>query len=216
MPSSRLIYNIATILVHWLIDARYQIQHRGVQTWIHASRGVRQGCKASPLEWTAFLLRVIAHIGQQLTTGAGLTFDEWLRQHLLAYVDYLLFRWEIKSCLGLQQRFLAQVARIIDTLESFGLSISMDKTVILLRLVGEDARSQLKRLLVCQQGSRWMAIQRSSVVSWIKVVNTHVYLGVCISFGAFEKRTLKHRLTIGHAAFKRLRKWSVGKHKLSI
>lgn len=75
--------NIATVLIHWLVDARYELQHRGDQTWIHTSRGVRQGCKAPPLEWNAFLIRVITYIGQQTMEGTDLTVADWLRQHLL-------------------------------------------------------------------------------------------------------------------------------------
>lgn len=50
----------------------------------------------------------------------------------------------------------------MDALEFFGHSISMDKPVILLRLVGKAARAQLKRHTAWQNGSKWVAIRRQS------------------------------------------------------
>ena len=77
----------------------------------------------------------------------------------------------------------------MDVLEQHGLLVSMGKTVILLRLVGH-----LKCLIVSQHGSEWIALHCANTTSWTRVVERHVYLGVYISFGAFEKYTLKHRL----------------------
>ena len=205
---------IATVLLQWLVNARYEIHHRGGRKWIPTTRGVRQGCKASPIEWTAFLVKLLIRLGQNVVTGTTLTPEDWLRRHLIAYADDLLFCWEI-NCIQDLIDILQHVATIMDTLETHGLKISMDKTVILLRVVGTAARSQLKKLLVHRNGSRWIAIYRQNSTSWLRVVDSHVYLGVCVSFGALEKQTLKHRLSIGRAAYRRLQRWFVGRHQLT-
>ena len=72
---------------------------------------------------------------------------------------------------------LEHVACIMDTLEGLGLSISMDKTIILLRLVGSEARSLLKRLLVGHHGSKWIAIQRETVFHGL-VLSGHMFISV--------------------------------------
>ena len=41
--------DLSLLFEHWLKDARYHIHHRGIDCTIDSSRGVRQGCKASPL-----------------------------------------------------------------------------------------------------------------------------------------------------------------------
>ena len=40
---------ISSVLLSWLTDARYHVRHRGLRASVHTQRGVRQGCRASPI-----------------------------------------------------------------------------------------------------------------------------------------------------------------------
>ena len=42
--------SLQTVLLHWLDEAHYHLRHRGLSRSMRTSRGVRQGCRASPLE----------------------------------------------------------------------------------------------------------------------------------------------------------------------
>ena len=91
--------------------------------------GVRQGCRASLDEWTAF--PVLAHIDRQVDPSN--TPYEWLKQHLIAYADDLLFNWRLTKHTEFDQA-IQQIWIIVDGVEGHDLQISMDKTVILFRI----------------------------------------------------------------------------------
>ena len=56
---------IAQLFLHWLQGAQYHLSHCGVNCTICSTRGVRQGCKASPLEWTLFLCAVLQRLDKK-------------------------------------------------------------------------------------------------------------------------------------------------------
>ena len=61
---------LSTVLLHWLHQAQYHVRHRGLEGSLTPERGVRQGCKASPIEWTAFLIYACQCIGTSVTNGS--------------------------------------------------------------------------------------------------------------------------------------------------
>ena len=46
--------DVTAVLLQWLEQACYHLEHAGESRNIHPNRGVRQGCKASPILWAAF------------------------------------------------------------------------------------------------------------------------------------------------------------------
>ena len=50
---------LALLLVNWLKDAKYDLNHRGLIAEIVTSCGVRQGCKGSPLEWNVLMTVIL-------------------------------------------------------------------------------------------------------------------------------------------------------------
>ena len=70
---------LASMMLHWLTGVRYHIRHRGHQTVVQTSRSVRQGCKASPLEWTVFLCELFQHLDHAMSQYEL----EWALHHLI-------------------------------------------------------------------------------------------------------------------------------------
>ena len=96
---------LSQLFLKWLHEATYHFQHRRVPCQILTSQGVRQGCKASPLEWTIFLTLLMC----RLDLGMPETCVDWVKKHLLTYADDLLagkavsLRWTMKPAFPLQR-----------------------------------------------------------------------------------------------------------------
>ena len=205
---------LSTVLLSWLHQAQYHVRHRGLEGSLTPERGVRQGCKASPLEWTAFLIYVCQRIGDNITNGTRSEAFTWICEHLITYADDLLFKWRLLS----KQQFtdaLQHMGCILDCLEGFGLQVSFDKTAILAKIEGTGAKTIMKRHTVVQDGKRWLRIPRHHGHSLIQLTSSHTYLGAKLSFLNFEQLTLKHRLQLGKVTYTRVRKWFTGRHALT-
>ena len=205
---------LSTVLMHWLEGARYAIAHRGHKLQILTTRGVRQGCKASPLEWNAFMVFLLECLEHDLYDRMPHVAPGWILRHLLVYADDILGRWMLEKPEDLTTA-LTQIGMLLDLLEHHGLSISQEKTVLLLKLAGASSKSILKRLFVHQQGHRWIKIPRRGEPTLLKVVDSHTYLGVKISFNTFEQQTLKYRMQLSQTTNLRLKKWLCGRNGLT-
>ena len=202
---------LASIMLHWLTHVRYHINHRGHHAVVETSRGVRQGCKASPLEWTVFLRALF-----QKLDAAMSSFDQpWTLPHLITYADDLIAKWLICDPEDFYQ-CLIQLGLVFDVLESIGMKVNMQKTVILLRLEGSKRCSIIKKYTYLQNGSRFLWVPKASGRVAIPIVHEHVYLGTKISFFKFEDKIFEHRLHIGKVTFLRLRPLLTGRRALPL
>ena len=200
---------IQLLFMHWLHYASYHIHHRGIDASVTSSRGVRQGCKASPMEWTIFLCTLMSTLDRAMPYPAAYS---WVKEHLITYADDLIAMWEFATVSDIDM-MLDQLCILLDTLSNLGMQVNFDKTVFLMRVQGTQARKALKRLIQHHGNKKWLCIDRPNKAQIrIPVVDTHTYLGTKISYYAFEDTTLTHRLNVGRAAFLRLRAWLLQRH----
>ena len=87
----------------WLHGAAYHIDHRGQTCHIIPTRGTRQGCVASPLQWNVCLLDILMQFLVRIDQPL-----EWLRAHLISYADDLVLKWEF-DCLADFPQALADI-----------------------------------------------------------------------------------------------------------
>ena len=120
------------------------------------------------------------------------------------YADDLHFRWTILDGRSLEQAYAA-IKHILAHLVRRGLTISQDKTVILLELQGPQAAKALERYTVQKTEGRFFRFVLPERTILLKIVTSHVYLGATISFRKFEQETFKHRLGLARGSFSRLR-----------
>ena len=199
---------LSQLFLKWLHEATYHFDHRRVPCQVPSPQGVRQGCKASPLEWTIFLAVRVCRLDTHMPPDC----PHWVKEHLLTYADDLLARWTLYS----REDFYAaiqQVGVILDTLESLGMKINVSKSVIFLRLSGRAIKLVKKRCIQSFRGGQGLLIPRAQGPhTLLLIVNQHVHLGIKLSYYHFEDLTLAHRLHIGHIAFLRLRPWLLKRH----
>ena len=200
---------IACLLVNWLKDAKYGINHRGLHANILTTCGVRQGCRGSPMEWNVFMTVIL----EALSAKFDMPVDQLIHR-LICFADDLLLRWKIASIHDVHQAF-THIGQTLDVLESFQLVFNPKKTVILLRLEGSQAAKTGKLFLVKTNEGTFAQIPRSNGTTLIPVVHQHTYLGCQLSYHRFEQLTINHRIHIGRTAFQRLRSWLAKRHSVT-
>lgn len=82
----------------WLNGAAYHIAHRGQTCQLVPTRGTRQGCVASPLQWNVCLIDILMQFLASIDRPL-----EWLREHLISYADDLVMKWEFSRLTDLPQ-----------------------------------------------------------------------------------------------------------------
>ena len=200
--------HLSQLFLLWLHEATYHFQHRRVSCQVKTSQGVRQGCKASPMEWTIFLAVLLSRLDCAMPDDCL----SWVQKHLLTYADDLLARWLLDSRASFHAA-VHQIGIILGILEDLGMRINLSKSVILLRLSGRETKLIQKRHIHNMAGGKGLLIPRAhGPPTMLPVVIQHVYLGIKISYHNFEDQTLQYRLHIGHIAFLRLRPWLLKRH----
>ena len=199
---------VACLLVNWLKEAKYGIHHRGLNTKVITTCGVRQGCRGSPLEWNVFMTVVL----EALCTTFGTTVGHLIHR-LICFADDLLLRWKIETGHQVSQA-LSEIGKALDVLEHFKLIFNPKKTVMLVRLEGSQAAKVSKQFLVKSNEGLFARVPRAQGHTLIPVVHAHTYLGCKLSYHNFEQLTINHRVSIGKAAFYRLRPWLAKRHSV--
>ena len=120
--------DVAQILLAQLENSSYLITHGGKQAEVYATRGVKQGCCASPILFLAFSALVCQRVDAVLGTG-------WCAEHLNIYADDTHGSWTFDS-MGQLARAVKELAVIMRTLEDMGMTLNNDKAKAMLALSG--------------------------------------------------------------------------------
>ncbi|CAE7752443.1 unnamed protein product [Symbiodinium sp. CCMP2456] len=183
----------AVMLIHHC--AKFTVTHCGMQKVVSLYRGLRQGCGLAPTLWSLYsgwLLKKM-HRPEILNVQRTNT----------SYADDLHYAWTIREGRDLEKAYEA-MKYILTFLAGHGLTISPDKTVIVLELQGAHAAKALDRYVVQKPQGKCFRFMIHEQPLHLKIVSEHVYLGAVIGFRKFEQATVKHRLTLARNTFSRL------------
>ena len=176
-------------------QACLKISYQGREEQVRTARGVHQGSGLSPLLWSiysGFLLKRIE--------AAGLPIAE----ANTTYADDFHFGWTIDSVQS-PYRAYQEATIVLRTLHEHGLQVSADKTVILLELRGKHSKKAMGKYIVKTHRGRCLRFCFANQRMDLRIVNSHVYLGACISFRKFEQESVNHRVKIAKGSFARLK-----------
>ncbi|CAE6950667.1 unnamed protein product [Symbiodinium sp. CCMP2592] len=167
--------------------------------------GVRQGCSLSPALWSIFICYVLHLLSAKIPLSC-----------LTAFSDDILAQWEVHEPEDIL-RILQDIAFIIDTLTSLGMSVSDSKTVILDGLRG-PAKSRLLRPLLQHHKDKGPCLRVMCATGPLDLPfrKQHPYLGIVLSYDCFEKLSLQIRIKQSWANFSRLFSLLRSKHILPI
>ncbi|CAE7947378.1 unnamed protein product [Symbiodinium sp. KB8] len=110
------------------------------------------------------------------------------------------------------KRACAALPKLLACLQSFGMEVSLEKTVALLAIKGPAAAALLKQYTKRVNGVRVLRLFQGGEELTLPLRREHDYLGVKISYHHYERATVKHRTSLAWVAFNRLH--SLLKHQL--
>ncbi|CAE7627910.1 PKAR [Symbiodinium sp. CCMP2456] len=187
--------HLQDILLPWLTQVKYIFHHRDCSGKIHPKWGLRQGCTASPILWSAFTALLCVTLEDRLG-------ENWTRQHATLYADDSHLRWKFLSYAQFE-RTMQEVKIAFNVFRSFHMKLNVEKTKAIIKVVGtmrskihkehirkinstntEDAETDKQRLLLSPRDP----------TNWLPLVTQTEYLGLVISYGPFELQSLRHRV----------------------
>ena len=196
-----------SIVMAWHSQIHYTVHHAGESRTFVATRGVRQGCSASPLLWLIFSHAISRRLEQTIGHST-------LCRLLTIFADDYHAAGTFQSLHELEQ-LLDCVAVLFKVLQSFGMAVSDTKSKAVLALRG-TLRTSIRHKFV-RKGPDGLMLQIPMVQGSLRIplVSQFCYLGVQVSYTSFENATLRYRLDKGKAAYGRLGTVLKGRHHLS-
>ena len=188
--------DLQLLIQSWQHKHEYGIPHKDLLGRFTASRGIKQGSKDTPLFWTLSLYLI--------------NFDlQWIISHIIIYADDIHFRWLIDSpASGLLA--LHELIVVLGTLKAFHFRVNLFKSVAIMRLVGKIAQAFLKRWTSrIKEGPRLHLPDQSFS---LPLVSKTDYLGVTLSYRAFDHNTVLRKVKAANVCFRILRKWLLDRH----
>ena len=190
--------DLQAIVMQWMESVKYHIPYQGLTCEINSTRGVRQGCKISPLLWAMFT-------GLFMRRLASLIDISWVIEKLTAYADDFHTTHTAHTVKELDDE-LGKLGVMFDLLAKMGMKVNPKKSAALFRVRGSFAKKWLQRHTVQTAEGKALQIKcPSGMKILIPIRDEHVYLGVKISFHKISTPTAQHRQQIAAAAWSRLR-----------
>ena len=180
---------LISLIMAWLTDSSYHIAHAGEDFTLMPTRGIRQGCVLSPLIWTCVTGTMVRDLVARGISIAALDLyaDDYLHQEIIQ--EY-----------GAFELALRRMGIIITYLQEQGLQVSMDKTVVLLRLAGTRcsmawAKHTFKRKDREGHERLYIKIPTDRDPLHLPIVKEHKYMGIMATYYGFEDCTLMHHIS---------------------
>lgn len=184
----------------WHMDTHYKLVCNGSTTTIPVNVGLRQGCKAAPLLWVLFMDRFL----KMLSTRVDLA---WIHEAVTLYADDI----HVGTMFYSRAQYLQCLQRlgcVLDVVEELKLTLSYEKTYIILATAGTSVFRGLKGTIERTAHGATLALPRAhQSTSKIPLRAKGKYLGTELSYGQFELQTWQHRLKAARSAFARLKCW---------
>ena len=172
------------------------------------SNGIKQGCVIAPYLWNYFSLAFLLLLQEQRDLA-------WIQNLLSLFADDVWGAWLIESSIDFCAA-ISDIQLILETLETLDMTINFDKTAILLKLVGKDAKQLRRDHLFQKAGQSFLRVYVHGREQGIPVKDQHVYLGTVVTYTRRLERNMQHRLQAARTNYQGLRKLLNGSHHLSV
>ena len=138
--------DVHALLQNWHRETPYIHKDENHEVKVDATTGVRQGCVAAPMMWTAFTHTIFFVLSLVFS-------EEWVLKHLTLFADDLHASWEFISEQELELALL-QFRVMIDVLTMTGININTEKSVVLSHF-RETRASKWHSKLLRKSGNRF-------------------------------------------------------------
>jgi len=190
---------VIQMLAQWHENTSYHVESNGGTEPIQVGAGVRQGCKAAPWLFNAFVLLYLSDL-------AHLIDWQWLQAHMNIYADDIHACGVFHDLPGLH-RILFFFGLIMEVLQEKGLTINTAKSAAIITMGGTNFRAARKDLTTRINDGEWIKIKGRTCTFTLPVVKQTKYLGIVVGYAQFEDATVRCRVSLAKVAFARLKKW---------
>ena len=158
----------------------------------------------------------VAVTGAMLQVLEEATSADWVRRLVTLFADDVLEKWEFQSGSDLEW-FLHCIGIAFQVLEDFGMTVNSGKSQLLIHLWGKKGTKWLKqRTRGVEDRTMFVAKTPQGKVFHLPIVKQIKYLGIILSFGSFERETVRYRIKCAETNRRRLQQVLQGKHRLSL
>ena len=196
------------VLMNWLEASRYEVSIAAEAGAIAVERGVKQGCRASPLLFLAYMCLVSSRIDTRLRPG-------WSAEHMTVYADDTHVRWCIRSPQDLAQA-TKELGALMQTLEDMGMTLNNSKAQALLTLKGLKRQMCRRKWTIKKKNQLHLSFEFNGQLREVPIVASAEYLGAIISYDHFESRTVAHRIQKASVRYWQLQKILTSKQGLNV
>ena len=191
---------LVQLVASWHENTHYNLQFAQTTIPVRVTKGLRQGCKIAPQLWVIYMDKFLRLLEPH--TGA-----QWIAACITIYADDVHVGCKFTSNSEFT-RHLRNLGFVLDALEQLDLQLSYQKSFILLRYAGTNPRPSLKGRIRRQGKDHFLLVpRRTGHASLLPLRNKGSYLGVVISYAAFEQQSWAHRKQLAWLAYNRLKSW---------
>ena len=173
-------------VMHLHNACKYEVRHKGCKGKFAMQKGVRQGCTLSPCLYAIFSCLLYDILAER-------TCPQWAAKAVTLFVDDSHLAWDISSVADLQ--FVKHcIQQTFQVFREHGMSVHPEESQIVLRIRGRAAAKWIKQRQHRTPTGKVLDLGTPHVPIRIPVVCRMVYLGIVVSYGAFEQQTCLHRV----------------------
>ena len=200
-----------TLALH---QASYHITHHQHEGSIALRNGIRQGCVLSPLLWVCVTTYMLHCLSQR-------TSPEWVRDEVTAFADDFICSFTLHKVED-AQLMSQRIQQLFLVLREAGMQANADKSHFLVKAVGGPLHRWLAKRSFRERGALFYDMGTPFEPLKLAYSSSIDYLGVVVSYGAFEQQSMDKRLRAARANQALLRKFLYGRkgltqtHKLSM
>ena len=176
---------LASVLIEVHRKTCLSIAHGGDTECFSMSRGLRQGCLVAPMLCAAWVCQFCADLDEGTEAGFSL-------EHVSVFADDKHLFWEIHSKSQFHKA-VRQLHYAICLLEERSTQVSFLKSAVVYALRGRAAEEIVGRYTAWFRGERHFLLRSKTRTIKLPVHDRLVYLGVVLSYGAFEMQSARHR-----------------------
>lgn len=126
--------------------------------------------------------------------------------HIIIYADDIHLRWTIHS-LSMRFECLHELAFVLSTLKAYHFRMNLTKSVTIMRLVGKS--TQKRWTTRSKEGPR-LTLPDTNMT--LPLVGKTDYLGIVLSYRAFDHDTVQRCIHAANVCSRILRKWLLDRH----
>ncbi|CAE7703853.1 unnamed protein product [Symbiodinium sp. CCMP2592] len=191
--------SVRELVICWHRGLTYHLTIQGMKARISAGRGLRQGCRISPLVWSMATIVLLHDLGDRIGDR------DWVRAMITAFADDI-HGGELITTTAQLDKLLTNLGHLLDVLIDAELNINTLKSAFLLRFTkGFAAPWKRRHVRQTKEGQLLTFRTPAGRLFNIPVKDEHKYLGLIISYQQPVASSITHRIQAAWIAYGHLR-----------